>query len=280
MRFDKRLGSIAVVAASLLASGVVSATPAGAARWTPLANATIHPGVQTISGNSQCTANFVFVNGDSVLLGQAAHCAGTGPANETNGCTAEALPVGLPVRISGASRPGVLVYSSWDAMKQARETNVDLCRHNDFALVRIDPADVAKVNPSVPKWGGPTGVSERSSVGRTNLYTYGNSNLRFGLTALSPLRVVGVETTAGGRNHLVYSVTPGIPGDSGSGLLDNGGKAIGVLSTIGLTPLPLSNNYTDLRRAMAYARSHGMPNLQLVNGTKPFSYKIVKAGQR
>jgi hypothetical protein len=42
---------------------------------------------------------------------------------------------------------------------QARgESDPDTCQFNDLALIRIDPADVGKVNPSVPGFGGPTGV--------------------------------------------------------------------------------------------------------------------------
>ncbi|MCW2567634.1 MAG: hypothetical protein JWN54_1731, partial [Mycobacterium sp.] len=39
-----------------------------------------------------------FTGGDgTVYLGQAAHCAGTGAATETNGCTAASRPLGTPV---------------------------------------------------------------------------------------------------------------------------------------------------------------------------------------
>jgi hypothetical protein len=34
-----------------------------------------------------------------------------------------------------------------------------------------------------------------------------------------------------GWSHTVYTVTPGIPGDSGSAFLDASGNALGVLST-------------------------------------------------
>ncbi len=43
-------------------------------------------------------------------------------------------------------------------MQATRETNQDICAFNDFALVKLHPADVGKVNPSVPGFGGPTGV--------------------------------------------------------------------------------------------------------------------------
>jgi hypothetical protein len=50
-----------------------------------------------------------------------------------------------------------------------------------------------------------------------------------------------------------------------------GGKAVGVLSTLGLAPLPLSNNIGDLSKELAFAQAHsGLAGLRLVNGTVPF----------
>lgn len=245
--------------------------PAPAHAWTPLAQASIHPGVQTVTGNAQCTTNFVFRHGGDVLIGQAAHCAGTGPANETDGCIAKTRGLGIPVQIDGATRPGTLVYSSWITMQARRETNPGLCRYNDFALVRVDPADHVRINPSVPSWGGPTGVATDAPPLRAQLYAYGNSGLRFGLTTLSPKIGHSVGTLGDGRAHTVYTGSPGVPGDSGAALMKANGKALGVLSTVALTPLPLSNNYTDLAKAMDYARATSLPQLQLVPGTKPFN---------
>ncbi len=51
-----------------------------------------------------------------------------------------------------------------------------------------------------------------------------------------------------------------------------GGKAIGVLSTLGLAPLPASNNIGDLAKELAWAQANsGIGGLQLVNGTEPFN---------
>jgi hypothetical protein len=68
----------------------------------------------------------------------------------------------------------------------------------------------------------------------------------------------------------VYTFTPGIPGDSGSGVLDGQGRAVGTLSTVALTPFPASNGVSDLQRQMAYARLNGVPGLTLLNGTVGF----------
>ena len=72
---------------------------------------------------------------------------------------------------------------------------------------------------------------------------------------------------------MVYTATPGIPGDSGSGFLSGDGEAVGVLSTLNLAPLPVSNGVTDLARALRYAADHGFPDLELEPGTEPFTPK-------
>jgi hypothetical protein len=105
------------------------------------------------------------------------------------------------------------------------------------------------------------------------VWTYGNSSLRGGVAALSPHTGVslGDDAADGGWSHPLYTVLPGIPGDSGSGFMSAGGKAVGVLSTLGLAPLPASNNIGDLAHELAYAQQHsGIAGLQLVNGTEPF----------
>ena len=111
-----------------------------------------------------------------------------------------------------------MVYNSWLAMQAAGETDANTCAYNDFALVKLDPADVAKVDPTVPGFGGPTGVGG-AAVGAT-VYSYGNSSLRLGVTQLSPKQGVVVQVAGGGWSRSVYTVTPGIPGDSGSGFLN------------------------------------------------------------
>ena len=66
-------------------------------------------------------------------------------------------------------------------------------------------------------------------------------------------------------------MTPGIPGDSGSGFLDADGKALGVLSTVAIAPLAGSNGVGDLAKELAFAQAHsGIAGLALVPGTEPF----------
>lgn len=267
----RRLFAASALTLAALTATVAPAPTAGSApTWAPPSSATVHPGVQMVTDGAQCTANFVYTNGTDVLIGYAAHCAGLGGATDTDGCLADSLPLGTPVEITGASRPGTLVYSSWLAMHAANETDADTCAYNDLALVKVDPADVGKVNPSIPHWGGPTGLNTAGNPMLSRLYTYGNSSLRLGITQLSPKTGVSLGTTGGGWTHASYTVSPGIPGDSGSALLDATGKASGVLSTLAIAPTPLSNNFSDLNLALAYARSHTSLNPVLALGTEAF----------
>ena len=185
-------------------------------------DATVHPGVQAFTAGAQCTSNFVFQEGSTVYLGQAAHCSGTGGQTETDGCTSGSLPLGTPVEVTGASKPGTLAYNSWLTMQAAGETDPDTCAYNDLALIRIDPADVGKVNPSVPGFGGPTGVGTVGDLGST-VFSYGNSELRGGITKLSPKQGIVVQNEGGGWSHIVVTLTPGVPGDSGSGFMNESG---------------------------------------------------------
>lgn len=270
------------MAAALLA---VSPAPAGSASaWAPAASAEIHPGTQMYTEGAQCTANFVFTDaaGD-VYVGYAAHCAGTGSSTDTDGCQTESLPLGTKVTFNkGGSLvsegtqvgSGKLAYSSWNTMRAVGETDANTCAYNDLALVKVDAADVSKVNPSIPFWGGPTGIDTDGTAAGDRVYTYGNSSLRAGIELLSPHTGISLGDAAadGGWSHPLYTVTPGVPGDSGSAFVSADGKAIGVLSTLGLAPLPASNNIGDLGKELAYAQAHsGISGLKLVNGTEAFS---------
>jgi hypothetical protein len=260
-----------------LALVVAMLVPGTAAAWAPPGEATIHPGVQTYTEGAQCTSNFVFQDGANVYLGQAAHCSGTGGQTETDGCESGSLPVGTPVEVDGASRPATMVYNSWLAMQASGETNPDACAFNDFALVRLDPADADKVNPSVPGYGGPTGLGTVGDLGST-VYSWGNSSLRFGVTKLSPKQGVVVQNEGNGWSHNVATATPGVPGDSGSGFMSESGEAFGVLSTLQLAPLAGTNGVSDLGKALAYMRTHSsLGEVQLVPGTEPFKPDLVGA---
>ena len=270
-------------ASALAAAGVAATTaPVEAAGYAPADTAKIHPGTMMYTDGAQCTANFVYTDGaGTTYVGYAAHCAGTGAATDTNGCDTDSLPLGTKVTFNeGGSLvdegtqvgTGTLAYSSWIAMQQAGEKDPNTCAYNDLALVEVDSGSLSQVNPTVPFWGGPTGLDTDGTAAGDRVWTYGSSSLRAGVEALSPHTGVslGDDAADGGWSHPVYTVTPGIPGDSGSGFLSVGGKALGVLSTVALAPLAGSNGVGDLAKEVAYAQSHGVAGLAVVNGTEPF----------
>lgn len=286
MRTSTKL--LTLTAVGLVAAAATSAPATAApkkqarATWAPADSAAIHPGVQMYTDGAQCTANFVYTDGaGTTYVGYAAHCAGTGEATDTNGCDAGSLPLGTKVDfVEGGSLVtegtrvggGTLVYSSWLAMQRNGETDEDACAYNDLALVKVDAADTGKVNPSVPFWGGPVAVNTSGTAAGDTVYSYGNSSLRAGVELLSPKQGTSLGTEGGGWSHPVYTVTPGVPGDSGSAFLDADGNALGTLSTLALAPLAGSNGVGDLSHELAYAQAtSGIAGLRLVPGTEPFS---------
>ena len=172
---------------------------ASASAWAPEGSATIHPGVMTftnassfLNGASQCTANFVFTDSSgAVYLGQAAHCSSTGEDTETNGCTTKSLPLGTSIYsgdlVNGGVQDGTLIgtlaYNSWIAMQKAKEKDANTCAYNDLALIKISPSQAINVNPTVPFWGGPNGLAPGVSPTGEQVFSYGNSILRLGVSA-------------------------------------------------------------------------------------------------
>ena len=288
MRFahpvSRRIAGTVSAVASLGAVAALSlAAPATAApAWAPAETAEITPGVQMYTEGAQCTANFVFSDGaGNTYVGYAAHCAGTGAATDTNGCDAASLPLGTRVTFARggslvsegtAVGHGTLAYSSWLTMQARGESDESTCAYNDLALVKVDAADVATVNPSIPFWGGPVAINTDGTAAGDRVYSFGNSSLRGGVEELSPKTGLSLGTEGEGWSHPVYTLTPGVPGDSGSAFLDAEGNALGTLSTLAIAPLAGSNGVGDLSSELGYAQQHGgIAGLRLVPGTEPFS---------
>lgn len=267
----RRTSTVVLVALAVLVLPLAGRARVREPAWAPVTIATIRPGVQTLTERAQCTANFVFYDGAHVYLGQAAHCAGTDGSTATDGCEAGVLPRGTRVRIDGASRPGVIVYNSWETMQRIGEADPDACAYNDFALIRLARADRLRVNPSIPSWGGPAGLSRGAAFGEA-VYSFGHSSLWLGLTPMHPHQGVLVGERGDGWAYKVYTAPPGIPGDSGSPYLDADGRALGVLSTVEILPYAASNNVTSLRAALRYMRAHsGLDRVRLARGTEAFN---------
>jgi hypothetical protein len=257
-----------IVVLAVTACAALAGAPAANA-YAPADSANVRPGNMTYTEGAQCTSNFVYSDGATTYIGQAAHCSGTGSSTETNGCDSASLPLGTKVEVEGASQPGTLVYNSWLTMQGAGEKDANTCAYNDLALVKLEPGDAAATNPTIPFWGGPTGVTDTTNTG-DEVLSYGNSSLRAGVRELSPKEGKSLGQEGGGWSHNVYTATPGIPGDSGSAFMDAQGRAFGVLSTVQIAPTAGSNGVGDVSREVAYMHAHGGPNANIANGTEPF----------
>jgi hypothetical protein len=292
-RARRRRCTTLLSACAVLAAGLLPAGPAGAAgasgesvassvaaaqnepprTWAAPDKATLRPGRVLETSGAFCTGNFVFTDAAGhVYLGQAAHCSAKGAPTDFNGCKDQSLPLGTKVTVLGANVRGTLAYNSWLAMQEAGEKNLAACRNNDFALVRLPDDAQTHVNPSIPVFGGPKGVNSEGVRRGEAVFSYGNSPLRANIGLLAPKRGGVIATVEDGWAHLVLFATPGVPGDSGSAVLDSSGRAVGVLSSLNLYPFAASNGVSDMGRMLAYARAHsGIKGLRLVEGTVAFT---------
>ncbi len=126
------------------------------------------------------------------------------------------------------------------------------------------------MSPDVPYFGGPHGINTSGVEQGGMVYAYGNSPLRGGIGMLAPKRGVVVATIDSGWSYLVYFATPGIPGDSGSAVLDAQGQALGIMSSLITTPTPGANGVADIGRMVGYAQGlSGIRGLRLVDGAQP-----------
>ena len=93
------------------------------------------------------------------------------------------------------------------------------------------------------------------------------------MSALSPKTGVslGDQEETGGWSQQLYTATPGIPGDSGSGFMDASGNALGVLSTVEFAPLPAANGVGTLAKELAYANSSTGLGIEVAAGTTAFN---------
>lgn len=274
---------IAVLGAALAVGalpGAATAAPAsGTVEWAPAAAARVHPGVVTRTGEVSCTSNFLFTDATGALyLGQAALCAhrharpADGPDGlRRGGCTFVSYPLGTAVEVVGTGVVGTLAYSSWVTMQRVGEKVRSTCKDNNFALVRL-PDDARRfANPSVPVLGGPTGLPSRYTPVGATVVGYAAGPAHLGVPLLGPMPGQVIGHTDDGWAHLVYSVPPGLPGDSGSGYLDGRGCAVGSLANLTVDP-PVANTVTDLAMALQYARDRGgVRGLRLIAGTEPFT---------
>ncbi len=223
----------------------------------------IRPGVEiTASGYGTCTTNFLYAaNEVTYYIGVAAHCFSSDSNSGVNPCDASSAPLGFnDITIENASRPGELAYSSWTAMQENGETvGSELCRFNDFALVKIHPDDIGNVHPAAIAYGGPVSLFNGAARVGDAVYSYGRSSFHSGVQDLQEKEGRISEVLAGGLAYRVSFDNAGLPGDSGSAILHEDGRALAVLTTVGVSlgPSTVGNGAVSLERALNYGKASG-----------------------
>ena len=181
-----------------------------------------------------CSMNFIFTDGRSNYIGTAGHCVSGGRT--------------VIAQIATRVDPTDTVIVTLAAIgKVVKAWNQGIGK--DFGLVKIDPG--FKVVSGVAGALGPTGVFCGDPVGQPIMH-YGHGYVffveqgysKFG-EVIPDLTAVFKFTTSNGFNWVGY----GLPGDSGSGVANDAGLAVGDLthglSVAGL-PVPGLNFGTDM----------------------------------
>jgi hypothetical protein len=174
---------------------------------------------------SGCTMNFVFTDGTSNYIGTAGHCAGNGKT--------------VIAQVATRLDPTDTVIATLAAIGTVvKSWNQGIGR--DFALVKINPG--FNVVPGVAGALGPTGVFCGDPVGQPVMH-YGHGYIffveqgyaKFG-EVIPDLTLLVKFTTSNGYNWVGY----GLPGDSGSEVMNDAGLAVGDLTHgIGVAGLPV-----------------------------------------
>ncbi len=172
---------------------------------------------------SGCTMSFIFADATSKFIGTAGHCVGSGGA----------VVVQVATRVDPTDSLPIVTLAAIGNV--AKRVNNGIGR--DFALVKIDPS--FKVMPGMAGAAGPVGAFCGDPVGQPVVH-YGHGYIFFVeqghpkvgevIPDLHP--TIKFTSTSAGYNWAGY----GLPGDSGSGVMDAAGLAVGNL-THGLSVL-------------------------------------------
>jgi hypothetical protein len=181
-----------------------------------------------------CTMNFIFTDGTSKYIGSAGHCVG-GTVIAQIGTRVDPTD-SVVVTLAAIGK----TVKKWDA---------GIGR--DFGLVKIAPG--FKVTPGVAGALGPTGVFCGDPVGQPVMH-YGHGYIffveqgygKFGEVIPDADLLVPFRSTTYGFNWVGY----GLPGDSGSGVMNAAGLAVGDLThgiAVSGVPVPGLSFGTDMQ---------------------------------
>jgi len=176
----------------------------------------VRPGAIVNSDTGQCTFNFLFQGSDGRrYIGTAGHCIlGESPVGGDVGEESWAPGTGPEARDGNDQRIGEFAYAILQDPK-------------DFALIRLDPGVAA--DPQMCHFGGPTGVNADMPSSLVTLQHFGNG---IGVGSVLPARTafaIGMPDP----DH-VFAQGAIVPGDSGSAIISDDGRAVGVIVTVGV----------------------------------------------
>lgn len=184
----------------------------------------VRPGGELRSDVGQCTLNFLFTTPEGErYIGTAGHCIlGEGPVGDSAGEKTWPKGQGPAATKPDGKRFGEFAYAVLQDPK-------------DFALIRLDPG--VEASPEMCNYGGPTGINDDISGDPTVLQYWGNG---VGIGTALPARSA-VAMGLPDANH-VYAAGVALPGDSGSAVISEDGRAVGVLVTVGIHGFGIDEN--------------------------------------
>jgi hypothetical protein len=187
----------------------------------------VRPGAEVQTSIGLCTLNFLFETPDRQrFIGTAGHCIlGEGPVADNAGEKMWPKGEGPVAKDSTGHRIGEFAYAVLQDPK-------------DFSLIRLDPN--VESSPEMCDFGGPTGINDDINGDPKVLRYFGNG---VGIGTALPARS-GVALGFPNADH-VYAAGLALPGDSGSAVITDDGRAVGVLVTTGVHGLSLDENGVD-----------------------------------
>lgn len=249
-------------------NGTTDPDPVSPHVWGEPANATVRPGVNTVAGGAGCTTNFIFKarNNDTYYIGSASHCV-------------QKVGLGGPVTVKTIKGTdafvGTVAFDSFTALGYDMPDGAVSSDTPafDFALIEIPADKLDLVHPAVQHWGGPTKLGGLNGLGNgVRIINFGQSGLRPIDSPLDRQEGVSTGSSNSGWSQHGYLHSPGIPGDSGSGLMTLEGAAIGALSTISVggisvnpfgdesaVHLPGENTWSSVPKSVDWLATNGFP---------------------
>lgn len=209
---------------------LLGVAPMAHAEPAPFASADapgVHPGALVRVEGGWCTLGFLVVDDlhnkkQGRYMTTAGHCALPDPKADTTWPEGEG-----PEAVVDGKRIGEVVYAVQDAER-------------DIALIRLD--DEVDASPAVLHWGGPTGLYTEHSAEPVTLRHVGNGvfvgalwNESFAGVGERDVRLVSARTAIAPdtlSRHEVLAEGVASVGDSGSPVLDEQGRAVGVLCNV------------------------------------------------